>query len=483
MLRRRRLETLTVQPATAPLFDRLPAELFRPLAAANNRRYWDLLCRLLGEVWGDGGRSPGEEAPKQVVIRVIESLLVASDPWEEELETSTTVRAHTYYNVLRDCGWLSQRRRGLVDVVTVRPVVAQFFTVLCDFAEHEPEFIGSKVASIYFSLRAVESGEAGGNQYAEAAQQAKRCMAHIANTGCRVQDLMEELVKRTNARDFVRGFFEEYVEKVFIADYSELRTRNHPLQHRTAIVTLTLEFMHNAAKRARVVDWYSEKRTKGDRIKAEALFERDTQLLLRLQTVEEQLQRLDDEIRVANQRALAFIEYKLRAPRNFDRLIQRAIEAAGALPEQHLALPAAGSVDHASEHGLAKPRNASRDIVATALERREPTPEELAMEMLRQQMVSNRNVRPTDLAEYVSRHLIGREHVTSDQLQIESIKDLCCYQRLLLIASRYAAPPDLRRSDPHVQMIRRMKVAPVEGEITRNDYMEHPRFQISVGAS
>lgn len=468
---------------TVELFDRLPTDLFRPLAAENNRRYWDLLQRLIDELWGDGARSPGEEAPRAVVVRTVESLLIASDPWESELETSTTVRAHNYYAFLRDCGWFSERRRGVLNMVTIRPVVAQFFSVLRDFAEQEPEFLGSKVASIFFSLRAVSAGEAGPEQFAEAALQAKRCMAHIANTGCRVQDLMDELLQRTEAREFVRGFFEEYVEKVFIADYSELRTKDHPLQHRTAIIALTVEFQHDAAKRESLLAWYCEKRAKGDRLKAEALLERDMQLLLRLRTVEEQLQRLDDEIRIANQRALALIEYKLRAPRNFDRLISRALEATAGLPEDHIALPAAAVATHASPHGLAKPRQAARDATSTALARREPSPAEVAMEMLRQQMVTNRSVKPIDLAQYVARHLGDRAQVESNELTISSIKDLCCYQRLLLIASRHDAPPEVRRGDPHVQMIRRLRVAFVPGETTRNGYMEHPRFRISVGAA
>lgn len=43
-------------PVTDPnantLFDRLPRTVFRPLAAANNTRYWDLLGRLVDEFWG-----------------------------------------------------------------------------------------------------------------------------------------------------------------------------------------------------------------------------------------------------------------------------------------------------------------------------------------------------------------------------------------------------------------------------------------------
>ncbi len=79
-----------MEPNIPPLFEHLPKELFRPLAAANNLRYWDVLCRLMAAMWGEGGRSPGEEAPKSLVLRTIESFLVADDPWED-MDSSLTV--------------------------------------------------------------------------------------------------------------------------------------------------------------------------------------------------------------------------------------------------------------------------------------------------------------------------------------------------------------------------------------------------------
>lgn len=461
----------------APLFERLPSELFRPLAAANGRRYWAVLCRLMGEMWSDGSRSPGEEAPRMVVVRVVEAFLAADDPWEEELETPAGGRAHVIVKLLVESGWLSQRRRGLVDMITVRPVIAQFYTVLCEFAHHEPEFIGSKVRSILLNLRAVESGEASGDQYAEAAKQAKRCMAHIANTGCRVQDLMDALLKRTSARDFVQGFFEEYIEKVFIADYSELRTRDHPLQHRSAIIALTLQFQHDPLKSASLIDWYQEKIANGDRVKAETLYERDTRVLLRLRDIDEQLRRLDEEIRDANQRAVTFIEYKLRAPKQLDKLIAKALRAVEEIEEGAVALPAASRSRHASEWGLARPRQLARPSVATDVERTPPTVEELAMEILRRRMADNRMVKPIHLANYVGRHLSGKESVSSDELVIASINDLCCYQRLLLIASRSDCPPAMRRSDPQLQILKGVQISFDQG-ITCNAHMEHRRFNI-----
>ncbi len=465
------------QDDVPPLFERLPAALFRPLAASNGRRYWTLLCRLIDEMWGHGGRSPGEETTKSVVVRKIETLLAADDPWEEDLETPVAVRAHEIVRVLTDSGWLSQRRRGVAEMVTVRPVIAQFYTVLCEFAHHEPEFLGSKVRSIYFNLRAVASGEASGDQYAEAAKQARQCMAHIANTGCRVQDLMDALMKRTSAREFVRGFFEEYVEKVFIADYSELRTRDHPLQHRSQILAITLQLQHDPQQRDALVAWYQEKKASGERIRAEYLYERDTRLLMRLRDVDEQLQRLDEEIRDANQRAISFIEYKMRAPKHLDKLIARAAQATGRLDEGHVALPAAAGFRHAGPELLARPRTAARPVAATMVDKRPPTLQELAMEQLRRHMADNRLVDRVKLANYVARQLGTRQAIASDELAIDSINDLCCYQRLLLIAAHDACPPSQRRSDPQLQMLRGVRIGFAEGT-TRNHFLEHPRFYI-----
>lgn len=465
-----------MESSTPPLFERLPEGLFRPLAASNNRRYWDVLCRLMAEMWGDGGRSPGEEAPKPTVIRTIETFLVADDPWEER-ESPVNIRAHNIYNVFCESGWISERRRGVIDHVTIRPVIAQFFTVLTEFAYHKPEFLGGKVRSIYVNLREVDTGKAP-ELYTEAARQAKQCMAHIANTGCRIQDVMDELVSKTSAKEFAHGFFTEYIEKVFIADYSDFRTNNHPLQFRSDIIRLTLKFQHDAETRQLLIDWYAEKQTNKDSLRAESLYERDTRLLLRLREVEEHLRRLDEEIRIAHQRALALFEYKLRSPGNFDKLIHKAINASKDLMEGHIALPGVSGFYHASGVGLARPRTPPREQSSTALEAEAPTIEELAMEALRQRMNADRYVTPLKLAQYVARHLGKKAVIRSDDLQIDSINDLCCYQKLLLIASRDTCPTDKRAADPHLQMVPAMHLSFVPENITRNDYMEHQQFLI-----
>lgn len=469
------------QEAVAPLFDRLPEGIFRPLGVANSRHYWDVLSRVMSTLWGDDGRAPGEEVSKTVVVRVIESCIVADDPWDGELQTPVGGLSHMVFKTLSEAGWFSVRRRGLVDMVTVKPRVGMLFTMLNEFARQEPEYIGGQVRSILLNLRSVTEDSTDPNAcsaYQTAAKQARQCMAHIVNTGCRVQDLMDSLVELESARDFVHGFFTDFVERVYIADYSELRTRNHPLQYRGQIIEKTYALQDDEASRERLVSWYVEHIGKGDRERGEAAYRRDTHQLLRLNNIEDHLARLDEEINIANQRALALIEYKLRAPKHLDKLISRACAALAEMEEDHHALPGDAGGVHWSTLALAKPRKPPREQVATAVEAIELSDEELAMEWLRRRMVENRKVTAVQLANYVARMLDDKQRVDSDALEVESINDLCCYQRLLLIASRDDAPLQLRRHDPVMQMLRGIRVRFEDERMTNNDYMTHRRFVV-----
>jgi hypothetical protein len=148
------------------------------------------------------------------------------------------------------------------------------------------------------------------------------------------------------------------------------------------------------------------------------------------------------------------------------------------MEEDHPALPGDAGRVHWSPLALAKPRKPPKEQVATEVERIEPSDEELAMELLRRRMVENRKVTAVQLANYVARMLDGKHRVDSDALQIESINDLCCYQRLLLIASRDDAPVQLLRHDPVVQMLRGIRVRFEVDSMTNNDYMTHRRFVV-----
>ena len=121
---------------------------------------------------------------------------------------------------------------------------------------------------------------------------------------------------------------------------------------------------------------------------------------------------------------------------------------------------------------------ATADDPGSALHRAGPTPEALALDALRLRMVEARTVSPIKLAQYLARHLALTRHVTSDHLAIDSILDLSCYLRLLLIATRSQARPEFLKEDPYVRMVPRVRVAFTDGQ-TENPYVRHRRFVIS----
>ncbi len=94
-----------------------------------------------------------------------------------------------------------------------------------------------------------------------------------------------------------------------------LRTKEHPLSRRQQIIRAVEELSSSETHRARLITWYATKRCAGDRHKADTLFEKDIHRLLELNRIDEYLDRLDDEIRRANRRALAYLDYRLRSLR------------------------------------------------------------------------------------------------------------------------------------------------------------------------
>src|SRR5690606_40071209 len=69
--------------------------------------------------------------------------------------------------------------------------------------------------------------------------------------------------------------------------------------------------------------------------------------LRELERIDEYLARLDEDMRQANRRALAFLDYRLRAPDRLDVLLRRAARGALAADENALQIGRASGRDRA----------------------------------------------------------------------------------------------------------------------------------------
>lgn len=476
---------LSASPAETALFSVLPQGLFGPLASPNRMHYWRLLCRLFGEFFGpDAPMPPSIGFQRREITSAIERYLLTDDPWEDDdgdaPDTPLAIRAGTVYERFRQAGWLRQERIGARDMVSMTHPVSRMLTLLIDFAERGPTFFGAKVRSIELQLSQIIAGKAMGDTLDEAADQSRQLLSNVASISVQVRDLMPELSKAESTAQFARKLFERYVGELFVGDYAELHNADHPLARRTSILAMVREIEFGPL-RAELLAWYAERAPGGDAALAEHRLQRSLRRLYEIDRIDEYLGRLDDDIRQANRRALAFLDYRLRAPDQLDTLLRRACRGVLAAPEDALRLPVApgGLMD---EQRLRAPQRRPQPIARTANTSPEPTPEQLARLNLLRQMKRVRLVLPEDLSRYLDRHWDDAGVLDSQALQIATIEDFRAYQTLVTLALRSQRKGGLRREDPLHRLLRGFRVELAAGEAAdvsvdqANPYLHSPHF-------
>lgn len=473
---------MTTSPSA--LFSLVPPGLFGPLASANREHHWLLLCRLHDEFFGgpDAPVPPSHGYPRREITAAIERYLLADDPWEDDDGTPPgsplTLRANNLYERFRQAGWLRQEKFGAREMVMMTPAVSQLLSLLVEFSERGPTFVSARIRSIELQLQQVIEGRAGGDTLDEAADQARRLLASLASMSLQVRDLMPELSRSETTAQFARQWFERYVGQFFIGDYADLHKTDHPLTRRSAILAMARQLEADPL-RGRLLAWYAEHLAGGDPERAEARLQRGLRRLRELERIDEYLARLDEDMRQANRRAMAFLDYRLRAPDRLDELLRRAIRGAQRAPEDALRMPVApGAL--MDEAQLRPPRRKPKPIPRSANTVQRPTPEQLARLALLRRMKRARLVTAEDMARYVGRHLTAEGRIDSAMLQIRSIEDLRAYQTLLTLAQRSRRSSGLRRDDPLGRLLRgfRVELADAGDGRADNGYLRAPRFTL-----
>lgn len=428
----------------APLFRVLPERLFAPLASANRLRYWTLLCALHARRFGpEAPLPPSNGFTTSEIVREITQELQDMSSWEDEGDgfgmvapgTPLSAQALSIFHRLKDCGWMRVDKVGVRDMVTMAPAVAQFTTRLIEFAHTGPVFVAGKVRSIEANIKMVLEEGADASSLQEAAQQTRALMEHVRVAGTSVRDLMTELSSQQSTGEFVRRFFEDFVVKMFIGDYKELRTKDHPLSRRQEILGMVETIQSNDFVRTRVLTWYSTKRAPGDELRAKALLQRDILKIEELSRIDEYLDRLDEEVRRATRMAMAFLDYRLRASRPLDELIEHAIKAVseygtGTIPEAPFPVEESLCAER-----LTLPRMPVERAAPKALRKQVMSPTQEARARLQLKARNRRLMSPPKLAELIRQQLKGRDRLSSTEFDLGTIENVRAFQSLNTVSA------------------------------------------------
>lgn len=466
-----------------PLFERLPNRLFAPLASPNRVQYWSLLCALHAKRFGPEAPLPPSNGflVREITADVAEELQYQDwAPEGDDLTPATplAIRANTVFNRLREAGWLRVDRKGVREMVTMAPAVAHFMNRLVEFAHTGPEFVSSKIRSIEANLKLLLDESTDGAQLHEVARQSRALLEHVRIAGTNVRDLMLEIGRVASTGEFVRRFFIDYVERIFIGDYKELRTREHPLARRQEILRLAAHVQQTQTIRTRLIQWYLEKQAGRDPTRAEAMFERDIQKVEDLRRIDEYLDRLDDEIRSANKLALAYLDYRLRAARPLDELIGHAIDSVVKHGSKAAALAPFAPGECIAGERLASPRVETKRPQPGGLRKQIMSPEQEARARLALMARDRRTMSLPKLATFVRQQLGEADTAPSSALQVDSIESVRALQVLCTIAAANATPSKLLRANAR-SMSSGFTTIRMEGEEEESKGISHLPFTIA----
>lgn len=417
------------------LFRRLPEHLFRPLASTNRHRIWAVLCRLYELRFGpDAPLPPAEGFTQTLITKDIECALIdMGGSWDKEDSEDGDISVEGMAGVILrrflDSGWLKVDRIRFAKMVLMPHEVAKFMAQLVEFVEAKPSHLSAKIRLIDMSVQMVVDGSASGDQLSEAADATRKLLEDVRNIGSGIRDLMETLNQNLSTAEYVSSFFGDYIQNMFIGDYKELRTREHPLSKKGKIIERIESLRASAEQRNRLVSWYEAKKTDGDRQKAEMLYERDLTRVEDIQRVDEYLYRLDDEVRRANKRALAFITQRIKSPQSVDYQVRFAIETllAQGSPQMNDPFPPGEMI---AEHRLAEPRTPIERAPPSALRKIIVSDEQMARNRLLQAAQKNRRILPPMLANFVKDQMGIKDGIDDTELTLNSITEICLYQRL-----------------------------------------------------
>jgi hypothetical protein len=448
------------------IFDRLPLGLFGPLTGRNGRRMWDLIGRLAQQFFGPDCIPPYAEGYlHEQITKEIERFLLDAQ-WEDEergeiLTTPLNSQANNLQERLVSTGWLIEDRVGARVFVSMRPVVARFFETVHQFVEDGPPLIGGNVQLVFNQLRSVvESPREQAQGFISAAQLCVRLIHSLSATTLRARDLIRELLRESETPAFVRRFFGEHISELYVRDFKNLRTENHPLRLRGEILDMVSQVTTDPVARAELLAGYAAI-AKSSEV-PEQMLDRDIRRFERLIDVQQFIDRMDQVMEQAGRIAASHLEYRLKATDRIESTIEDTIRALQRA--ETLGIDVEGSLftppGLVSEARLRLPTPAPVKQVRQPMRKREMTLQERAAQLLRREMTQHRDSSPKVLQAYVASHLKPGETLAAQSLPVDKVEDAVAFLALVHIGSiaRHAPRaiqqnPLLRRMDFEVELL------------------------------
>jgi|GEM_PF-5576900 len=415
------------------IFDRVPEQIFQPLAGKNRRLYWGVLEKLFDDFFKGDVAEYIQGVLKPEIIDSIDRYLLQlpeyipeEDDDEDKSIESRQVSGRIYRRLVK-AGWLSVEQEGYaIEYILLSPTVSQLLSDLSDIALNNPVYFGGKVQVIYNTVESSMSNpENQALAFHSVCDDARNFSRNLSAIALRIKDVLGLITGTSDPRSILQTFFGDYVSEILVADYKKLKTENHPFRYKTDILLAAQQIQHNEELRKKYIAGYQSHFED-----AEVKFENDIATLIAIfSNVDSQLNRIDDIKLRLEGRVNGLIRFMSKSSNLASSDLKSLIKQVSASGKD-LKMPILPE-EMAAEGNLFKPKKPSIPPKPQVLKQSISNPAMEKMIQMEAAARERRNVTPEKLLAYIKKGMKGQLSVSTDKLEIETVEDFCAYITLL----------------------------------------------------
>lgn len=422
------------------IFGQLHSDIFRPLASANRHIYQDILVFLYDMFFDED--APDVYPTKESVQQEIEERLarMARLEWvaEEDDDSAPVNTVSLAARILRRLlltGWLDEDRDGYdKPFLTMPPAVALLLRSLIEIQQDQKTHYGGTVLNI---LTLVESAIANPEERAinihSAMLETKRFSMHLNAMFYGLRTIQQYIFASRAPQDILKTFFEDFVDKILVADWKTLKTRNNPFRFRTQIIRILSDLQHDHPRKHQIAKGYQEQFSYGDK-EAEHKLELHIDSMIKVFTsIDRILARIEAHRTKLEVRVTDTIRYMDTSnPGVIDRIVALAGELALIDEQDAVAvkriipkgLSAIAPMDGRSVHA---PRKQRVPLESQPLQSHTVSIEKAVERVAVRNFIMRRMVSPGKVMDYLERNMMDRHQMSAEDFVIETIEDYVAF--------------------------------------------------------
>lgn len=398
----------------------------------------------------------------------------------DEATGSVISRSRHIYNRLLQTGWLDETSYGLKTTVEMPSGAMRLAEFLCSLKEGASEQLGGLVVEVRNAIRAVREkptdNALGLNKAARDAASFGRYLRSVLSA---LREIDRLVLSSETLSDRLRHYFEDFVERVLLRDYTAIATTAHPYRHRRTILTSLDDLEDSEIDLAAIADAYLEARLVADAMAARDLVQED---IFRIRRVFERIEdafeaiqqhrsrletRLRNVVRYAGRRT-SFLQRSERVIKGLDDIIAAKVSAPTIRSSIEPRIPLMGP------SLLARPRGSRAAISDADLAIPPSDPIREFRRELERAYLDRLTVSPARVSRFLERRVPPFGHKSAATLAIETMDDFLAFEALRVTVAGGLGPS--AQTSLSRALHGRFELVSDGADAVSNDWLDCPGF-------